>query len=106
MRPSAQAGAHELGGVAALLHGHGSHAGEDHGLAVLAAHPHHVAEREHLGMAGQREVGLDRHPAGAVELGARLLGEARGQPGGGDPGGPDHGARRDALGAAAGRLRR
>jgi hypothetical protein len=30
----------------------------------------HVAERQHLRMARQREVGLDGHAAGAIDLGA------------------------------------
>ena len=41
----------ELGGVAALLHRDGRDAWQVLQLAVLAVHPHHVAEREHLGMA-------------------------------------------------------
>ena len=44
--------------------------------ARRVAHAHHVAERDDLGMAGQREVGLDGHAAGAVDLGARQLGRA------------------------------
>ena len=39
----------------------------------------HVADHEHLGIAGQGEVGVDADPAGPVERGAGLLGEGPGQ---------------------------
>ncbi len=55
-------------------------------------------------MAGEREVRLDRDPAGVVEFGVGHLGRAGGQAGGGDAGRPDDGARRNALRAAAGGL--
>ena len=40
-------------------------------------HADHVPERDHLGMAGQGEVGLDGDPARPVDLGAACLDRAR-----------------------------
>ena len=60
-------------------------------------HLHHVADREHLGVGGQGQVGADRDPAGPVELGAGLGSERGGELGGDDAGGPDDGPRRHAL---------
>jgi hypothetical protein len=48
-------------------------------------------------MVGERQVGLDQDPPGAVQLRPRELAEASRQPGRGDPRGPDHSARGHAL---------
>ena len=56
------------GGVAALLHRDRCHAGERHDRPVAVAHRDHVAEREHLGVARQRQVGPDGDPPGPVDL--------------------------------------
>jgi hypothetical protein len=77
--PSREPGADQLGGVAALLHGHRRDAGELRDPAVGSAHAHHVADREHLGMPRKREVGRDGHPPGAVALGAGQLAEPPGE---------------------------
>ena len=103
---AAQPRAHELRGVAALLHGDRRDAREPQRLPVLPAHADHVAEREHLGMPGQAEVGFDHDAARAVELGARQVRELRRERGGGDPRGPDDGPRGDRLGRPVGRLDR
>jgi hypothetical protein len=55
------------------LHRHRRHAGEEHGVTVGRTHPDHVPDREHLGVAWKREIGLDRHPSGTVDLGARKV---------------------------------
>jgi hypothetical protein len=69
-----QAVANEPGGVAALLHRDRREAGQRR-AAVGRGNVHHVAERQHLGVAGQREVGLDGQTAGAIHLGAGQLAE-------------------------------
>ena len=61
--------------VAPLLHRHRRHARQRRAPSVGLAHRDHVAEREHLGMPGQREVRLDGHASGAIELGAGPLGQ-------------------------------
>ena len=58
----------------------------------------HVADDEDLGVAGQREVGVDRDPAGAVERRAGLLGQGPAERAGLDAGGPDLGDGVDPLG--------
>ena len=58
----------------------------------------HVADHEHLGIAGQREVGVDADPSGPVERRAALLGQRAGQRRRLDAGGPDLGHGRDLLG--------
>ena len=69
-------------------------------------HLHHVAEREDLRVAGQREIRADRDSPGAVELGSRFRGERPGQLGGDDAGGPDDRPRRNPFALAlAGRNR-
>ena len=60
----------------------------------------HVADDEHLGVAGEGEVGVDADAAGAVERGAGLVGQRLGQRRGLHAGGPDLGDGVDALGAA------
>jgi hypothetical protein len=62
-------------------------------LAALdeAAGRGQVADDADLGMAGQGEVGLDRHAAGAVEL-APVAAPAAAQRRGGHAGGPDDAA--------------
>ena len=52
---------------------------------------------EHLGVTGHREIGLDQHPAGAIERHAERARERRG----GHPRRPQHGARADLLAARA-----
>jgi len=49
--------------VASLLHRNRRHA-----VKLLPAHGDHVAEREHLGMTCDRQVGLDGDPPGAIGL--------------------------------------
>ena len=67
----------ELRRVLAALHRDLRHARQ--------VHRHHVADDEDLGVTGQRAVGQDLHPAGAVDLGARLLGELLAQRAGSTP---------------------
>ena len=98
MRLAGEAGADDARGVAPLLHRDRRDSGQQLRLAVRVTDADHVAEREHLGVPGQREVGLDRHPARAVELRAGELAEPAGEARSGDAGGPDHDPARDALG--------
>ena len=51
----------------------------DLGDAGQLVERHHVADGEHLGMAGKRQVGEDGDAAGAVDVGSRRLGEHRGE---------------------------
>ena len=98
--PPAQPGAHHPRRVAPLLHRDGGHAGKDCDRAIRVAHADHVAERQHLGVAGDREVGLNGHAPGAVELRSALRSQLGGHRGGRDAGGPDDGSRWDPLGVA------
>ena len=90
-------------GVAALLHRDRRDARQRHDGSVGVAHLDHVADRDHLGMARQRQVGLDRDAAGAVDLDARLARELRPRARRRHARGPDHRARGDPLGLAVGR---
>ena len=81
---AAQSGADDLTGVAPLLHRHRRDAGHDAHDTVSAAHAHHVAEREHLRVARQRQVGLHRQAPGAVQIGAGEIAEPLREAGGGD----------------------
>ena len=68
---AAQAAADRVRGVQAALH-------RDLGDTGQVVEAGHVADREHLGMAGQREVGQHLDPPGTVDLGpARLREHAR-----------------------------
>ena len=95
---SSQPRAHGLRRIAPLLHRHRGDARESHDVALLIAHANHVTEREHLRVAGERQVGLDGHAAGAVQLGACQRAELLREAGCRYAGGPDHGVRRDPLG--------
>ena len=64
----AQATADRVRGVQAALH-------RDLGDAGQVVEADHVAHREHLGMAGQREVGQRRDAPGPVDLRPARLGE-------------------------------
>ena len=88
-----EAGADGLGRVAALLHGDG----RDSRQRLGPVDADHVAEREDLGMPGQRQVGSHGHPAGPVDAGSGRPAERLGEPRGAHPGGPYDGPRRDPL---------
>src|SRR3954467_6100593 len=92
---------HDLRGVAALLHRHGRDARQVLHVPLRVLHAHHVAEREHLRVAGQREVRLDGDAPGAIRLlphgGRQAAGEARRRP----PRRPPPPARREARRPAA-----
>ena len=47
----------------------------DGGYPGQAIQRHHVPDHEDLRVTGKRQVGLDQHPATAVDLGVGLLGE-------------------------------
>ena len=79
-----------LGGVLRALD-------RDLGDAGQVVEGDHVADDEHLGVAGQREVGVDADPAGPVQRRAGLLGQGPGELAGLDAGGPDLGDGRDPL---------
>ena len=75
------ASADGLGGVASLLHRDRREAGEGDHRPVGLADPDHVADGEDLGMAGEREVRLDRHATRAIRLehqSVRAVGERGG----------------------------
>ena len=55
----------------------------------------HVADRQHLRVAREREVRQDLDAPGAIDVDAGSLGEDAGERRGHDAGGPDHGAGRD-----------
>ena len=77
-------------GVPAALDGHLRHAGE-------LVQAHHVADHVHLGVPGEREVGLHVDAAGAVDLRARLLGQEPAQRAGLHARRPHLGGRLDAA---------
>jgi len=64
--------------VSALLHRDRRQPGQWR-PAVRRAHVHHVAQREHVGVPGKRQVGPDRHAARPVDLDPGLAGELSGQ---------------------------
>ena len=94
---AAQARLDHLGRVAPLLHGDRRDPEQLLRLAVLAEHPDHVAEREHLGMARQGQLGPHRDAPGPIDVGSRRLSQLAGERGRGHAGRPDHRAGRDAL---------
>jgi hypothetical protein len=61
---------HDFRRVAVLLNRDGGDPGEGRHRAVRVPHSDHVAEREHLRVAPQREVWRDHDPSGPVELSA------------------------------------
>ena len=68
-RPPGEPVADEAPGVAPFLHGHGREPGERVDVAgACVADRHHVADGQHGGMPGQREIRLHRHAPSAVEL--------------------------------------
>ena len=69
---SVEPGPDHLADVTSLLDGGLGHAGQ-------LVQRHHVADREHLGMARQRAVGQHHDPPGAVGFRAGRLGEHAGQ---------------------------
>ncbi len=71
--------------VGALLFGDRRHTGE---RSVPTGSLRRIADHENLGVSGNRQVRLDRHPSAASGFNAEPLGGGRG----GDPGGPDYGA--------------
>jgi hypothetical protein len=90
------------GDVAALLHRDRRDAHE----RLPASHLHHVADREGVGVVGNRQVGRDEEPSGAVHLRARRVGEKLRERGRGHARGPYRGAGRDHDGGPAGAVHR
>jgi hypothetical protein len=82
-----------VGGQAALLHGHRRHAGKRR--SGLMGERAEISDHEDIGMAGHREIRLDRHAAGAVQRDAEGSGERRRL----DPRRPEHGAAADLIAA-------
>ena len=81
------------GGVLAHLHRDLRDAGQR--LAVGPGERRQVADDEHVGVTGNRQVRLDQHAPGAIERHAERRPERRGR----DAGRPEDGLRGDALGA-------
>ena len=76
--------------VAALLHRDRREAGQrDRRRRRCLPIADHVTEREDLGVPGQRQVGRDRHAAGAVDLGAGRSASIEASSDAFTPGGPD-----------------
>ena len=94
-RAAAQPGAHDAGGVAALLHRHRRERPGARSPPVGVADRDHVADREHLGMTGQREVRVDRRrgPARSTSAPARARPAWRARREATHAGRPDDGAR-------------
>ena len=92
---SGEPGADDLGCVAALLHCGGRDARD-------AVDGGHVADREHLGPARERQVAADDDPPGRVHARARGVREHARERRRRDAGGPQHGPGLDA--AAVGEL--
>jgi hypothetical protein len=87
--------------MAALLHRNRSEPGIDADLVRFGvADADHVAECEHLGVAGQAQIRLDGDAPGAIDLRAGGLTERAGKRGRLDAGSPDDGLCRDALARA------
>ena len=98
--------ADDAGCVPPLLHRHGCDTRQHDGLAARLTDAHHVADREHLRMPGEAEVGFDGDASGTVKLSSSQLGEAAGEAGRGDSGSPNDHPAGDALRVSVSALER